>query len=82
MLHIEWTMANRESVKEFRHKLDKYLKMDFDDSYQFIENHLVLTLDLVKIFSYRDTQRALRYTEHIRTTWCLQGFISRIDFTM
>lgn len=82
MLHIEWTMASRESVKDFRQKLNKYLKMDFGDSYQFTENHLVLTLDLVKTYSYLDTQRALRFTEHIRTTWRLQGFISNIDFTM
>ena len=82
MLHIEWTMASKESVKEFRQKLNKYLKMDFGDSYQFTENNLVLTLDLGKTYSYRDTQRALRYTEHIRTTWRLQGFISNIDFTM
>lgn len=82
MLHIEWTMANRESLKEFRQKLDKYLKKDFEDSFQFTESYLVLALDLGKTYSYRDTQRALRYVEHIRTTWCLQGFISNIDFTM
>ena len=75
-------MASRESVKEFRQTLNKYLKMEFGDSYQFTENHLVLTLDLGKTYSYLDTQRALRYTEHIRTTWRLQGFISNIDFTM
>ena len=75
-------MASSESVKEFRQKLNKYLKMDFGDSYQFTENHLVLTLDLSKTYSYLDTQRALRFTEHIRTTWRLQGFISNIDFTM
>lgn len=82
MLHIEWTMANRESLKEFRQKLDMYLRKDFEDSFQLTENYLVLALDLGKTYSYRDTQRALRYTEHIRTTWCLQGFISNIDFTM
>ena len=82
MLHIEWIMANRENLKEFRHKLNKLLPKDFGDSYQFTERHMVLALDLGTIYSYRDTQKALRYMEDIRTTWCLQGFISNIDFTI
>lgn len=75
-------MANRESVKEFRQKLDKSLKKDFFDSFQFTENYMVLALDLGRIYTYRDMQKAVRYTEEIRTTWCIQGFISNIDFTM
>lgn len=82
MLHIEWTMSNRQELKEFREILAQYIKSDFGNSFQFTESHLLLALDLGQIYSYRDTKKALRFFEHIKTTFCLHGYISNIEFTM